>query len=119
MAGHAGTPSAYPFTPGWEGAGTVVQVGKDHEDKGLVGKRVGFSRHREQGTYTIGGGFAEFAVTDIGSIIPLRDETSFEQGVALFVNPLTALCMIDRCKVLKAKAVVITAAASSLGRMMI
>lgn len=34
----------FPFTPGWEGAGTIVEVGKDHADKGLVGKRVGCMR---------------------------------------------------------------------------
>lgn len=62
---------------------------------------------------------AEFAVTDINSIIPLRDETSLEEAVALYVNPLSCLCMIDRCKKLNAKAVIITAAASQLGRMMI
>jgi NADPH2:quinone reductase len=52
-------------------------------------------------------------------VIPLRDETTLEQGVALFVNPLSALCMIERIKTLNAKAVIITAAASQLGRMLI
>lgn len=63
--------------------------------------------------------YAEYAVTDIRSIIPLRDETTFEDATALFVNPLTALCMVDRCKDLEAKAVIITAAASQLGRMLV
>lgn len=62
---------------------------------------------------------AEFAVTDINSIIPLRDDTKFEEAVALYVNPLTCLCMIDRAKKLGAKAVIISAAASQLGRMLI
>lgn len=118
MTGKTSPPNVYPFTPGWEGSGTIAEVGKDHAEKGLVGKRVGFSRHKEQG-YTIGGAMAEFAVTDINSIIPLRDETSLEEAVALYVNPLTCLCMIDRCKKLGAKAVIISAAASQLGRMMI
>jgi len=39
--------------------------------------------------------------------------------VALFVNPLSALSMVHRCQALKADAVVITAAASQLGRMLI
>lgn len=112
-----GAPSVYPFTPGWEGAGTIVEVGAQHAEKGLVGKRVGFMRHKEQGM-TIGGCMAEYAVTDINSVIPLRDETTLEQGVALFVNPLSALCLVDRCEVLKAQSVVITAAASQLGRML-
>ena len=59
-----------------------------------------------------GGSYAEYAVTDVTCINLLRDETTFEEGVALFVNPLSALCMVDRCKALNAKAVVVTAAAS-------
>jgi len=39
---------------------------------------------------------AEYIVTDTKSIIPLRDETTLEQAVALFVNPLSALSMIHR-----------------------
>ena len=62
---------------------------------------------------------AEYVVSDMKNIIPLRDETTLEQGVALFVNPLTALCMIHRVKALGSKCVIITAAASQLGRMLI
>jgi NADPH:quinone reductase len=110
----------YPYTPGWEGSGVIEAVGTDVAEKfaHLLGKRVGFFKQKEP-TYTIGGSFAEYAVTDITSIIPLRDETTLEQGVALFVNPLSALCLIDRVKVLKSDCVIITAAASQLGRMLI
>ena len=55
---------------------------------------------------------AEYCVTDTKSIIPLRDSTTFEQGVALFVNPLTAICMVHRIKTLGSTCVIITAAAS-------
>lgn len=37
----------------------------------------------------------------------------------LVVNPLSVLCMMDRAKQLNAKAIVITAASSQLGRMLI
>jgi NADPH:quinone reductase len=96
MQGKTGAKLEYPFTPGWEGSGTVEAVGESLAAYGLVGKRVGFSRAKEQG-YTIGGSMAEYAVTDMFSIIPLRDETTLEDGVALFVNPLSALGMIHRC----------------------
>lgn len=39
----------YPIAPGWEGAGTIVEVGSDHAEKGLVGMRVGFLRCKESG----------------------------------------------------------------------
>jgi len=32
MAGKAATPKVFPFTPGWEGSGIIVQLGKDHDD---------------------------------------------------------------------------------------
>jgi NADPH:quinone reductase-like Zn-dependent oxidoreductase len=110
----------YPFTPGWEGSGVIEALGTDVavQHGHLLGKRVGFSKQREP-TYTIGGSFAEYAVTGYSSIIPLRDETPIEAGVALFVNPLSAICLIDRIKELKSEAVIITAAASQLGRMLI
>ena len=55
---------------------------------------------------------AEYIVTDVKSIIPIGDDINFEQAASLFVNPLTALGMVDRCKELGAKAVIVTAAAS-------
>jgi len=99
------------FTPGWEGAGIIESTGAKLEGAGLVGKRVGFSRQNDP-AFTIGGSMAEYVVTDATSIIPLRDETTLEQGVALFVNPLSALSMIHRIKELGSKCVIITAAAS-------
>jgi NADPH:quinone reductase len=118
ITGKTGAKVDYPFTPGWEGAGTIEAVGAKLEGLGLEGKRVGFSRQTDP-TYKIGGAMAEYCVTDMKSIIPLRDETTHEQGVALFVNPLTALSMIHRVKELGSKCVIITAAASQLGRMLI
>ena len=34
----------YPFTPGWEGSGVVVAVGKSLTKMNLVGKKVGFMK---------------------------------------------------------------------------
>jgi len=42
----------------------------------------------------------------------LNESISLEQGATLFVNPLTAVGMVERAKQLKAKAVIVTAAAS-------
>merc|ERR1712060_272975 len=55
----------------------------------------------------------------MGCCIPLGDDLSFEEGCSHFVNPLTAIGMVDRLKVLKVKTVIITAAASQLARMVI
>lgn len=102
----------YPFTPGWEGSGTVVKAGPGMLAQWLVGKRVAFNKQFELGAYKWGGSFAEYIVTDVRSIIPIGDDITMEQAAALFVNPLTALRLVDRTKELRAKAVIVTAAAS-------
>lgn len=43
---------------------------------------------------------------------------SFEHASMSFVNPLTAIAMLDLANTKKSKAVIINAAASSLGRML-
>lgn len=110
----------YPYTPGWEGSGTVVAAGSGGLlSKYFVGKRVAFMKQTELGTYRIGGAMAEYVVTDSRSLIPLADEFTFEQSASFFVNPLTAVCMVERCKELGTKACIVTAAASQIGRMLV
>lgn len=46
LSGKTNQPKEYPFTPGWEGAGTIEEVGKN-VDASFVGKRVGFSRQQD------------------------------------------------------------------------
>ena len=80
---------------------------------GLVGKRVavvapsGFT-----GTY------GQYVVVSSQEVLPIPSEVSFESGAMSFVNPLTAMVMLDKVKGAGVKAIVHTAAASSLGRMM-
>ena len=58
-------------------------------------------------------------VTTAIQCIVLPDDVTFEQGSMHCVNPLTAIGLLERAKELKATAVVQTAAASQLGRMLI
>ena len=111
----------YPYTPGWEGSGTVVAAGPGAGMLGrmLVGKRVAFVKQPEIGVYKYGAGMADYTVTDNRSVIPMSDEFTFEQAATFFVNPLTAVCMVDRVIELKPKACIVTAAASQIGRMLI
>ena len=62
---------------------------------------------------------AEYVITGIRSCFPLGEGVSLEDGASSIINPMTALGLIDRTKELKAKACIITAAASQLGRMLI
>jgi NADPH:quinone reductase-like Zn-dependent oxidoreductase len=66
----------------------------------------------------LGGAWAEYAVCAAARCIPLRHRVSYEQAAGLIVNPLTALALIDIAKRGRHKAVVSTAAAGALGRML-
>jgi len=115
LRGKWNLPFVYPFTPGWEGSGTVSKVGAGLDEKEYVGKRVAF----KLGDLQKGGAMAEYIVTDPKSVLPIGDNVDIERASSSFVNPLSALGMIDRLKELGSKATIITAAASQLGRMLI
>ena len=109
----------FPYTPGWEGAGTVVKCGNPKYNDMLINKRVAFMKVSELNEYKVGGAFADYAVADLRGIIPIHDEISFDHAASSVVNPLTAICMVDRLVELKSKACIVTAAASQLGRMLV
>src|SRR3954470_6558445 len=92
-----------PLPVGNEGAGTVVAG--VHE---MVGKRVAL----------FGGSmWADYRVADAGAVVELPDDVSTAEGAALFVNPLTALAMVETMRAENHTALVHTAAASNLGQM--
>jgi len=102
----------YPYTPGWEGSGVVVAAGPGMFANSLIGKRVAFNKAFEVVNYKLGGAMADYICTDDRSVIPVGDDISLEQASAFFVNPLTALGMVDRAKELGATSIIVTAAAS-------
>ena len=68
----------YPYTPGWEGSGTVISSGPGMLGEWLVGKRVAFNKQFEFKSYIMGGSMADYIVTNIRGIIPIADDVSFE-----------------------------------------
>lgn len=64
---------------------------------------------------------AEYCITSIGSIIPIPNDPklTFEKASSFFVNPLTAVCMVERVAEYGATSCIVTAAASQIGRMII
>ena len=101
------------MVPGGEGSGTVIESGGGFLAWTLKGKRVGFTRPAESGgKFTMGGSYAEYCVTNAYQCITLDDTASWEQGACSFVNPVTAIGLLDVCKEKKAQAVIQTGAAS-------
>jgi len=118
MRGKYSIPIKYPYTPGWEGSGTIVEVG-EKVHKSMIGMKVGFNKEPELKAWKVGGAMADYAFTTPTSVIPMQEGMTFEQGATFFVNPLTAYCMVYRVKELKSKCCIVTAAASQIGQMII
>lgn len=113
IRGLYGVKRALPTVPGFEGSGTVVAAGS-LPAKLLVGRRVGFTPATgSDGTW------AEYVVAPATQCLPLLPRISNEQGSMLFVNPFSAWAMMELARRGKHTALVQSAAASSLGRMLL
>ena len=104
----------FPFTPGLEGSGTIVEAGEGMMPRLLNGRRVACTA-----PLTGNGTWAEYMVTSAELCIPLNKNVSLEQGSMLIVNPLTALAILEIAQRGKHRAMVSTAAASALGGMLL
>jgi len=92
---------------GNEGAGLVVRAGANAQH--LLGKTVGM----------VGGAmYTQYRTMSTGGAMPLPEGATAAEGAAMFVNPLTALAMVETMRREGHKALVHTAAASNLGQML-
>lgn len=94
---------------GNEGAGTVVAAGSSPEAQRLMGKTVAAAG---------GGMYAQYRAVDASLCMELPAGTSARMGASSFVNPLTALGMVETMRQEGYAALVHTAAASNLGQML-
>ncbi len=102
--------------PGNEGSGLAVRSGGGLIARSLVNKRVAFTRLGPGG---MRGTYAEYAVIDAKKALAISDKSvDFDHACNSFVNPLTAIGLLDTLKTAKAKYAVHTGAASQLARMM-
>jgi NADPH:quinone reductase len=99
---------------GKEGSGIVV-ASEGIINTISVGQRVGFvSLPKSQGAYS------EYVVADaMKSVFPIPDSVPIEDAAAFFVNPYTVMGLLDSAKEAGSKGLIHTAAASSLGKMMV
>ncbi|MEO6123817.1 MAG: zinc-binding dehydrogenase [Ilumatobacteraceae bacterium] len=94
---------------GNEGAGMVVAAGSAPDAQALVGKLVAI----------IGGAtYGEYRAVPAMMCLVLPDGATAEQGASCFVNPLTALGMVETMRMENHTGLVHTAAASNLGQML-
>jgi NADPH:quinone reductase-like Zn-dependent oxidoreductase len=94
---------------GNEGAGVVVRAGSSDEARALKGKTVAI----------LGGAmYAQFRAIKASQCLVLPEGTTPAQGASCFVNPLTALGMVETMRLEGHSALAHTAAASNLGQML-
>jgi NADPH:quinone reductase-like Zn-dependent oxidoreductase len=94
---------------GNEGAGVVVAAGSDPDAQALMGKTVAI----------LGGAmYATYRSVKAKTVLPLPAGATAADGASCFVNPLTALAMVQTMRMEGHTALVHTAAASNLGQML-
>jgi len=94
---------------GNEGAGVVIEAGSSAGAQALKGKTVA----------VLGGAmYSQYRCLPIDNCLPLPAGASAADGASSFVNPLTALCMVETLRSEGHSALVHTAAASNLGQML-
>ncbi|MDO6679979.1 zinc-binding dehydrogenase [Shewanella sp. 4_MG-2023] len=94
---------------GNEGAGTVIAAGSSPAAQALMGKTVA----------VIGGGtYRQYICANVRSCLELKEGTTAKEGASSFVNPLTALAMVETMRAEGHKAIIHAAAASNLGQML-
>jgi hypothetical protein len=94
---------------GNEGAGVVVAAGDSPDAQELLGRLVGF----------VGGAsYGQYRAVPTWMCIAMADGITAVQAAACFVNPLTALGMVETMRLEGHTALVHTAAASNLGQML-
>ena len=98
-----------PMPVGNEGAGTVVAAGASAAAGALLGKTVAVAG---------GGMYAQYRCVDASLCLELPEGTRAADGASSFVNPMTALGMVETMRLENHVALVHTAAASNLGQML-
>jgi len=95
---------------GNEGAGVVIAAGDSPDTQKLIDKTVAI----------LGGAmYAQYRVIRASQCLLLPSGTTAAEGASCFVNPLTAIGMVETMKLEGHKALVHTAAASNLGQMLV
>ena len=109
MASRVGSRLDQVLPVGNEGAGTVVAAGDSEAAQALMGKTVAILS---------GASYAEYSCVPVQACMAHNEGTTAAQAASSFVNPLTALGMVDTMRMEGHSALIHTAAASGLGQML-
>jgi NADPH2:quinone reductase len=94
---------------GNEGAGTVIAAGSSEAAQALIGRTVS----------AVGGAmYSQYRAAPAAMCLPMPEGVTPREAASWFVNPLTALGMVETMRMEGHTALVHTAAASNLGQML-
>ena len=94
---------------GNEGSGKVVAAGESEAAQAMLGKTV---------AVLTGATYTEYSCVPVQACLVHNEGTTYQEAASSFVNPLTALGMVETMRMEGHQALVHTAAASSLGQML-
>jgi len=110
ITGHYPSGIIPPGTAGSEGSGEIVAVGEDLIFPHQVGDRVSFVTR---------GAWAEYVFVPAFMATTIDKENSYQEATCHFVNPGTVYSFLDLAKKTKKTAIIHSAGASALGKMLI
>jgi NADPH:quinone reductase-like Zn-dependent oxidoreductase len=113
LKGEYGVPPEWGKAAGFEAAGIVTESGGGFFARQLKGKRVAVASAEGEGVW------AEYLLADAKTCLPVHKDVPPEQAATFIVNPFTAFGLLDRATALGSKSVIINAAASQVGRLVI
>ncbi|MEU5088440.1 zinc-dependent alcohol dehydrogenase family protein [Streptomyces sp. NPDC021356] len=107
VSGAYGSRTSFPMVPGFEGVGVIDAVGPG-VPAGAVGRRV----------LPLGsaGAWQQYKRLDHSWCVPVPDDLPDEVACFAYINPLTAVTMVERFCPPGVRNVVVTAATSAIGR---
>ena len=104
---HGPGAAAIPMTPGFEVSGTVAKLGEGAE---------GLEESARVVAVLEMGGYAEYAVAPVGSVVEVPDGAGFLQATALLVQGITAYGVLhDSARIQPGESVLVQAAAGGVG----
>ncbi|GAB3211475.1 zinc-dependent alcohol dehydrogenase family protein [Marinactinospora endophytica] len=106
ISGAYASRTRYPFVPGFEGVGEVVEVGED-APRELLGRRV-----LPLGT---AGNWQEYKVAPARWCFAVPDDVTTEDACFAYVNPLSALLMVDEHAHAGVRVAAVNGATSAIG----
>jgi NADPH2:quinone reductase len=98
-----------PMPTGNEGGGVVIAAGSSPDAQALLGRTVGF---------VSGNAYAQYRTLHVSQCLAMPEGTDPVDAAAAFVNPLTALGMVETMRAEGHTALVHTVGASNLGLML-